>query len=221
MGSSQEGNGGFCDQVLIVGGTPNAHRDIIEFITDTCEDQGWKPEWIACPRYQLPSSLHLPNYLDGNWRIIVLHELRSNYRNKVLTKAENEGIPATQIEDYSPSRIREALEEIDRSVEEAPLGHVVAAKIVQKLKKKNRWGGQHSYLWWDDLPAGGFDAAQEQPFVHEVADILIRHDLLITKPKRGDKKVALNKERRSELETLADGTVKAPSLREDLSKIGY
>lgn len=211
------------EKVVIIGCNKKEHQATVEIIRSVCHDEGWETDWVSCPSYQLPSKLHLPNYLGGEWRVLVLHELRSGHRRKVISAADDAGIPAAHLENYSPASVRKALRELDRPVEEPPVGHRVAVKIIQKLMRMNRWGGAHSFLWWTDLPAGGFDAAEEQPFVHDVAEILIREGLLVTKRKQGKRKVALNGDRRGEIHSIADGRIKSSDLRKELGpdKIGY
>lgn len=216
--ASESTNG---NKVVVIGCNKQHHGAMVKIVLDTCEDEGWLTRWVPCPNWQLPSGLHLPNYLDGTWRVIVLNELRGGDRDRVLTAAEQAGVPAVHLTDLSPGAIREALDEIDRPVEEPPLGFRIAKKIVRKLKRQNRWGGPHSFLWWDRLPDGGFDGAQERPFVHDTAEVLVKYGMLVTKTKKGDTKVALNGDRRSDVERIAAGKIRDPSLRDDLKKIGF
>lgn len=97
---------------------------------------------------------------------------------------------------------------------------VVAVLIVRKLRKLNHWGGNaKGYLWHYDLAKGRGVDDRFADVVHEVANDLLTHGILINKTSQGQKKYALNPNRKPEVHAIADtGTFKNKQLERILMR---
>ncbi|HEY7310007.1 MAG TPA: hypothetical protein VH643_11665 [Gemmataceae bacterium] len=103
----------------------------------------------------------------------------------------------------------DVVEEARRRHEEGepllPRKLVVAVLIVRKLRKLNHWGGNaKGYLWHYDLAKGRGVDDRFADVVHEVANDLLTHGILIDKTSQGLKKYALNPNRKAEVHAIAD-----------------
>jgi len=89
-----------------------------------------------------------------------------------------------------------------------PRKYIVAVLLVRKLRKGNYWAGKDKgYLWGGDLAKGRGVDERYADVIHEVANDLLQHQILITKTSQGKKKYALNPGRKPEVHAIAnDGT---------------
>jgi hypothetical protein len=86
-----------------------------------------------------------------------------------------------------------------------PRKFVVAVLIVRKLRKQNKWGGKDKgYLWHYDLARGRGVDDRFADIVHEVANDLCLQEILINKTSQGERKYALNPDRKAEVHAIAD-----------------
>lgn len=79
-----------------------------------------------------------------------------------------------------------------------PLREAIAFLIMRKLKGQGKWGGTNNknFLWSKDLPKGGFPKDIIEPRdVINVAEALVRADVLQVKTSQGQRKYALGNKR--------------------------
>ncbi len=142
-----------------------------------------------------------------------LEELRTRLRARSVVMTEFVGDAADLL-----SAVLEARRRFDTGEPFLPRKFVVAVLIVRKLRKGNYWGGKEKgYLWYDDLAKGRGVDERYADIVHEVANDLCLHGILIFKKSQGKKKYALNPSVKPEVHAIAnDGTFRYKRLEKIL-----
>lgn len=187
------------------------------------------PLWAISPaEYDLRNSLDTRDFIAAVGAtpgpVLMLRPIQGTVLAEITTRLEGRQlvIPADA---YDHETLREAIADIkahhDAGEPLLPLQRVVGLLLVRKLDREHMWAGNSKgYMWRDWIPKGrGIDEAFK-PHIPDLLYLLELHTVLISKVSNGDKKYALNPNRRVEIGDMLRGRRFSPELEHVFARQG-